>query len=320
MPQVSVIISYANKLEDFQYVLQGYKQQKFKDFELIIVEGNRNQEGLAQLLEQFPSLNIKHILFEHPNDNWHLYAKLNVGIKEADSDFIIIAGDDIIPHTDYVYNYYSQREENIVLCSTKFDIWRHNEKEVPSELVNKLIASDFWMYNAFSSNGPMDFTLLIDEVELFPRGTIWPGDLYPHPNAGMICPVPFLQWKNKPWPIVWLNNYDNMNLLRQDALNSSPHQMGVIQCNIAYDKKHIIEINGYDEDYQGPEWTDADIIYRFEKKGLKFKFVPGCAIWHIAHAARWNWQIEQRTDVDNMFPEKRDNFELIRNQGRKIFD
>lgn len=319
MPKLSVVISYASRIDDFQHVLNGYNQQNFDDFELVIVQGNRNDDNLEELFTEFPDLNIKHKMFEHPNNNWHLYAKLNLGIKNADSDFLVIAGDDIIPHTNYLNYYYSQRDENTVLFSTKFDIWRHNEKEVPNELVNKLITSDFWMYNEFNNSKPMEFIILTDEVEIKPRGSIWPKELYPHPNAGMKCPVPFLQWKNKPWPIVWLNNYDNMNLIGLPHNNMEPHSAGVIQCNLAYHKKHIVEINGYDEDYEGPEWTDADIVYRLHKKGLKFRFIPGCAIWHIAHPARWDWEVERRDDVDNMFPEKRDNFELIRNKGKNIF-
>ena len=320
MPSISVVISYATKKEDFQHVLNGYQQQDFKDFELVIVANSDNDENLSELFSLYPDLNIQYIKFERPGPNWYLYAKLNRGIAASKSDFIVTAGDDIVPHTQYLANYFSQKDENIVLCSTKFDVWRHNEKEVPEELVDILIKSDFWMYNAFSNNGPMNFVLLTDEVEIKPMGTTWPGDLYPHPNVGMVCPVPFLMWKNKPWPIVWLNNYDNMNLINTERLNSSPSQMGVIQCNMAYHKKHVLEMNGYDEEYEGPEWTDADIIYRFERKGLKFRFIPGCAIWHIAHPARWDWQVEERTDLDNMFPNKREHFELIRNKGKNIFD
>lgn len=166
MPKLSVVISYANKIDDFRHVLNGYSQQNFDDFELVIVQGDKNEDNLTKLFREFPNLNIQHEIFEDPNDNWYLYAKLNLGIKNADADFVVIAGDDIIPHVDFLNNYYSQRNEDEVLFSTKFDVWRHNEKEVPKELVDKLIKNDFWMYNMFSNSGPMDFKLLTDEVEI----------------------------------------------------------------------------------------------------------------------------------------------------------
>lgn len=319
MPTISVIISYASQLRDFQYVLQGYEAQYFKDFEIIVVQDHNDEQDLSELISLYPTLNINHVIFEKPTDNWHLYSKLNAGIKASQADFIVIAGDDIMPHKDYLNFYYSQREYDTILCSTKFDIWRHNDKELPSKMMTTLIDCDFMMWSPFNNEGPMRFTFLSDEIELKDDGDIWPGKNYPHLNAGMKCPVSFFYWKDKPWPIVWLNNWDNMNLINTKQLNTSPYQMGVIQCNMAYYKQHIIEMNGYDEDYIGPEWTDADIAYRFEKKGLKFRFIPGCAIWHLVHSARWDWVKRARDDVDDMFSNKKDNFQLVRNEGKDIF-
>lgn len=319
-PKVSVIISHANDVNDFRHVLRGYSRQVFDDFEVVVVSDTSKSAKVENLFSEFPNLSIKHVIFDNPDGNWHLYEKLNRGIDASSGDFIIISGDDTIPNKHHVSFYYSQRNENCVLFSTKFDVWRNNNKEVPEELVDRLIESDFWMYNSFDNEKPMDFILLTDEVELRPAGEIWPGDLYPHPNVGMVCPVPFLYWKDKPWPIIWLNNWNNMKLIGSFRDDTPPHKLGIIQCNLAYYKKHIIEINGYDEDYKGAEWTDADIIYRFAQKGLSFRFIPGCATWHIAHGARWNWEVYNRDDIDNMFHAKMNNFKLIRNEGRRIFN
>ena len=60
---------------------------------------------------------------------------------------------------------------------------------------------------------------------------------------------------------------------------------GILGCNWGIKKKHLLEINGFDEDYKSPGvGEDTDIGWRLEQYGLKRKSMKNRAIvYHIYH-------------------------------------
>lgn len=63
---------------------------------------------------------------------------------------------------------------------------------------------------------------------------------------------------------------------------------GILGCNFSCFKQDILNINGFDEDYQAPNFgEDTDLQWRFEKIGVKLKSVRNTAIlYHFRHPIR----------------------------------
>lgn len=55
-------------------------------------------------------------------------------------------------------------------------------------------------------------------------------------------------------------------------------------CNFSVDRKQLIDLNGFDEEYDGL-WggEDIDIAFRLIRKGLKVRPVPKSIGYHIDH-------------------------------------
>lgn len=57
--------------------------------------------------------------------------------------------------------------------------------------------------------------------------------------------------------------------------------------NFSLYKKHLLEINGFNEDYVGYGYEDVDLKYRLQLLGLQFKSVRNAAIqYHLHHKKR----------------------------------
>jgi len=85
---------------------------------------------------------------------------------------------------------------------------------------------------------------------------------------------------------------------------------------IALEKKHLIEIGGYDEDYSGWACDDDDIIDRLILKGLSFFYVNSSII-HLYHAKQYergNRKHPKFLHNYNIYMKKKGT--IIRNEGK----
>ncbi len=59
---------------------------------------------------------------------------------------------------------------------------------------------------------------------------------------------------------------------------------GILGCNLGIWKKNLVEINGYDESYEGWGKEDSDLAARLYHAGVRRKFIHGRAIvYHLNH-------------------------------------
>jgi len=70
--------------------------------------------------------------------------------------------------------------------------------------------------------------------------------------------------------------------VKEDLRNINYDYNGVsISCNQSFDRKTLIKIGGFDENFIGGYYEDADLGLRLKKQGFKIAFHPNALIVHI---------------------------------------
>jgi len=93
-PFVSVVIVSWNRRIEIEYVLDEYKKQTYKNFEMVVVDNN-STDGTRELIkERFPEIR----LIELPeNTGYHAF---NVGMQNAKGEILIVSDDDAFLEPD----------------------------------------------------------------------------------------------------------------------------------------------------------------------------------------------------------------------------
>lgn len=94
-------------------------------------------------------------------------------------------------------------------------------------------------------------------------------------------------------------------------------ETGIWGCNWGIFKKHLIEVNGYDEDYvRAGVGEDVDIEWRLKKTGVKLKSVRfGAIIYHLHHPE--NYTSDDVNANFALFEEKKKNNRFFCENGIK---
>jgi GT2 family glycosyltransferase len=76
---------------------------------------------------------------------------------------------------------------------------------------------------------------------------------------------------------------------------------GAIGANLAVPRKALMEVNGFDSDYEGYGMEETDLVWRLNKLGLKTQTVLGrCALFHLYHIEK-----QQGSEAGQMFEHKK---------------
>jgi len=99
---LSVILSTYDKVEWLEKVLWGYRQQDFRDFELVIADDGSREDTKELILgfareSDFP---IRHIW--HPDEGYRRSIILNAAILASTGEYLVFSDGDCIPRRDFV--------------------------------------------------------------------------------------------------------------------------------------------------------------------------------------------------------------------------
>lgn len=83
----------------------------------------------------------------------------------------------------------------------------------------------------------------------------------------------------------FLNSFRNRALSRYFAFRYAQKNIGKLRgCNMAYWKKDIIKVNGYNENIVGWGQEDSELAYRLYFSGVRKKFLKmGAVVYHLWH-------------------------------------
>lgn len=120
--QVSVIISFYNKISWLKLLLAGFARQSMTNFEVIIADDGSNEhiiKELKNIRKNYP-FPIKHQW--HEDKGWQKNIILNKATLATKSEYIIFVDGDCIPHRHFVKEHFNNRRKNTVLAGRRLHL------------------------------------------------------------------------------------------------------------------------------------------------------------------------------------------------------
>ncbi len=150
MMEISLIISFYNRLDYLKLVLAGLEIQTFKNFEVIIADDGSNDfviNELNKIIHNYP-FPIKHIWQE--DKGFRKNKILNKAIIESSANYLVFIDGDCIPHSEFLREHYLNRKKNVCLTGRRVNLSEKLTLLLNEELVrrkflernNKLILID----------------------------------------------------------------------------------------------------------------------------------------------------------------------------------
>lgn len=122
MIELSLIISFYNRLDYLKLVFAGLEIQSFKNFEVIIADDGSNKVVVAELNSlikkyDFP---IKHIW--HEDKGFRKNKILNRAIVESQTNYLVFIDGDCVPHSEFLKEHYINRKERVCLTVRRVNL------------------------------------------------------------------------------------------------------------------------------------------------------------------------------------------------------
>lgn len=137
MEKCSLIISVYNQVNELELILSALTMQKFKNFEVLIADdgsSSKIKNFIADFTAHSP-FKINHIW--HNDKGFRKNIILNEAIKKADTQYLIFIDGDCIPHSQFVYQHYHNRNTNTVLCGRRVNLGKKLSNEISAETILK---------------------------------------------------------------------------------------------------------------------------------------------------------------------------------------
>lgn len=121
-PEVSVIISFYNKINYLELLLAGFNNQTFKKFEIIIADDGSNLEAVNQIetISSTYPFTIKHVWQE--DKGFRKNRILNKAILTSSSEYLLFVDGDCIPHYAFVEEHFKHKKEKICLTGRRVNL------------------------------------------------------------------------------------------------------------------------------------------------------------------------------------------------------
>lgn len=113
---ISLIIAFYKNIKALTLIFQALEKQSFKDFEVIIAEGDNMPQTNAYIseLKQTTKLRIKHVN-QYKDDGFRKNQILNRAIAVSEGNFLVFIDGDCIPHKDFLKAYNTAIQPQTVL-------------------------------------------------------------------------------------------------------------------------------------------------------------------------------------------------------------
>jgi glycosyltransferase involved in cell wall biosynthesis len=136
-PEASVIISFYRNIDFLKLVLAGFEIQTHKSFEIIVADDGSSKEICKELSELIhkSDLKIQHIW--HEDKGWRKNRILNKAIISSNSEYLIFADGDCIPHPRFVEEHIKNRARGIVLTGRRVYLSGRITKKLNQDSIRK---------------------------------------------------------------------------------------------------------------------------------------------------------------------------------------
>jgi glycosyltransferase involved in cell wall biosynthesis len=118
-PQLSLIISFYNKIQILEKVFESISLQTFTDFEVIIADDGSEGNVVArikQLQQKYP-FRIKHIW--HEDLGWRKNIILNKAVVAAEAEYVVFIDGDCLLEKHFLEDHYNSRKMGEVITGRR---------------------------------------------------------------------------------------------------------------------------------------------------------------------------------------------------------
>ena len=247
-PKASIFIPTYNRYDSLHDALDAYRKQTFKDFEIVLVDGD-SDDDTKKLPSEYPDLNIRLVVVPEKK----LTVAYNRGWQEARGEIGSRMDDDSIPDPGWLEAVVQTMDSNPKIGGVTGPTIIPKEKRKyrasfsflekilnPPNLFWKIFGG--WYKSAVLENDPYAVS------KIYKSGTFSPGSNYERS----------------------LKIKENLEV---DWLEA---------CNTSLRRKLIEQAGGWDENIlEVGEWSEPDLCFRIRKLGYKMIFNPKASIQHI---------------------------------------
>lgn len=259
MKKISLIVTTYNRPQALGLVLLGLAAQKgvdFNDFEVIIADDGSTDstQALLQQLQPYLPYSLKTIW--QADQGFRAARARNLAVQASQGAYLIFLDGDCIPQTDFVANHCQLAENGWLVAGNRILL---------SQRFTTALIEQFSLIS-FPSNGVDSSELLIKKIAI---------------------------WHWQPWQ--WLLPYLRHDINRFSPLLRLPNLIfprkrwrqkwqGAKSCNLAIWRQDFLQINGFNEKFQGWGHEDAELVVRLFHHGVQRKegrfAVPVFHLWH----------------------------------------
>jgi len=259
--KVSVIITCYDNLDILKITLPRWKHQSYSNHEVIVVEDGRPSANTVTGIQDYVESLGYTYRYNDSGDKYCIASARNIGIWAATGDRIIFTDSDMLVDRYFITEHMMEATPDNITVGCRYHIPQGK-----------------WTSESLESG---KYTIL-DSEELLRRvddhwGAVEEGDIFieVHTDNG----DKYITIEGDP-------REENAFPLITSGRSVAPWE-DCHGCNLSMHRKHLIAINGLDEEYDGA-WggEDIDLAYRLIRKGLAVVPVPKSVGYHIDHPSR----------------------------------
>lgn len=145
MIDLSLIISFYNRIDYLKLVFAGLEIQTFKNFEVIIADDGSNETIVQELKELIQKVNLPVTHIWQEDKGFRKNKILNKAIVQSRSDYLVFIDGDCIPHSEFLREHFENREEKTCLTGRRVNLSR----KITNRLNEQLVKEKFLEKNHF---------------------------------------------------------------------------------------------------------------------------------------------------------------------------
>jgi len=136
-PEISLILSFYNRIDFLKLVFAGLQRQTFNNFEVLIADDGSSEEIVNDIEKLSCEINfpIAHIWQE--DKGFRKNKILNQAIINSNSPYLIFIDGDCIPHRDFIAEHFSSRQLNTCLTGRRVNLSQKLSESLSSQKVKE---------------------------------------------------------------------------------------------------------------------------------------------------------------------------------------
>ncbi|MGB9774386.1 MAG: glycosyltransferase [Bacteroidota bacterium] len=122
MPDVSLIVSFYNRVDYLRLVLAALKRQSFQDFQVIIADDGSTKDAVREIEKLSATVPFEMIHVWQEDHGFRKNKILNKAITVAAGNYLIFIDGDCIAHKEFVKEHYSNKAPKTCLTGRRVNL------------------------------------------------------------------------------------------------------------------------------------------------------------------------------------------------------